>query len=81
MDSIQRAMLQNMILHETFYGIPIDYVDGEMIQHMNDEQLRVFWIVANMIQMDAIDKLVETHYPFDAEFYLSKFSLNPQKNQ
>lgn len=77
MDVIERAMLQNMIDHETFYGLPIDLVDPEMIEQMTQEQLRIFWVVANMLQSKNIDKLVENQYPFEAEYYLSKYSLNP----
>jgi hypothetical protein len=77
MDVIKRAMLQNMIEHETFYGVPIELVDPEMIDCMNEEQLRIFWVVANMLQVETIDKLVENEYPFEAEYYLSKFTINP----
>jgi hypothetical protein len=77
MDVIERAMLQNMINHETFYGLPIDLVDPEMIEQMTQEQLRIFWVVANMLQSTNIDKLVEHQYPFEAEYYLSKFTINP----
>lgn len=77
MDIIKRAMLNNMIEHETFYGVPIELVDPEMIECMNPDQLQTFWVVTTMLQCDLIDKMVENQFPFEAEYYLSKFTINP----
>lgn len=77
MDIIKKAMLNNMIEHETFYGVPIELVDEAMIDQMNEEQLQTFWVVATMLQYEVIDSLVCDTYPYEAEYILSKFSLNP----
>lgn len=77
MDIIRRAMINNMIDHETFYGVPIELVDPEMIEHMSPEQLQTFWVVTTMLQAELIDKMVETQYPYEADYYLSKFTINP----
>lgn len=77
MDKIKKAMLNNMIEHETFYGVPLELVDGDMIEQMNEEQLQTFWTVATMLQFDVIDEMVRDMYPYEAEYILSKFSINP----
>lgn len=77
MDIVKKAMLNNMIQHETFYGVPIELVNNEMIDLMDQDQLQTFWIVATMLQFEAIDEIVATDYPYEAEYLLSKFTINP----
>lgn len=77
MDLIKKAMLKNMVEQETFYGVPIELVDEVMIDQMNEDQLQTFWTVATMLQFEAIDEMVQEQYPFEAEYILSKFTINP----
>lgn len=77
MDVIKKAMLNNMIEHETFYGVPIELVDDVMLDQMNEDQLQTFWVVATMLQFEVIDSLVQDIYPYEAEYALSKFTINP----
>lgn len=77
MDIIKKAMLKNMIQHETFYGVPIELVDEDMIDQMTPDQLQTFWVVATMLQYEVIDSLVVDMYPYEAEYILSKYSINP----
>lgn len=58
MDYRRASELEEMIQTETFYGIPIIDIDENMIEDMDNEDLRTLYVIVNMLHWQAIDRLI-----------------------
>ena len=71
----ERRSLNEMIDTHTFFGIPLEEVDQELLEAIDAEEARVLYIVACMLGWDFRDRESFDHYPYEAEEYLRKFAL------
>lgn len=58
MDYRKASELEEMIEHEMFYGIPISEISEDMMDSMDEDELREFYVVVNMLHWKAIDSMV-----------------------
>lgn len=73
--SKERSDLKTMIETHTFFGIPIEEIDQEIMEMIDTNEARVLYIVASMLGWEVRDKESFDQYPYEAEEYLKKFTL------
>jgi hypothetical protein len=59
MDYRRASELEEMIQNQIFYGIPISEISSDMLDDMDNEDLRTFYIIVNMLHWEAIDDLTK----------------------
>ena len=59
MDYRRASELEEMIQNQIFYGIPISEISSDMLDDMDNEDLRTFYIIVNMLHREAIDDLTK----------------------
>jgi len=58
MDSRKALKLEEMIETQSFYGIPISEIDDDMMEEMDNDELRELYVIVNMLHWKEIDKMV-----------------------
>lgn len=75
----ERHQLNSMIETQTFFGIPLNEITHEVLDEIDQQGARTLYIVASMLGWEARDK--DDTYPYEAEEYLKRFRLSPQKHK
>lgn len=73
---IERHNLNEMIKTQTFYGIPLEQITQDVLEEIDASEARILYVVSCMIGWEVRDYESFDFYPYEAEEYLKKFSLN-----
>jgi hypothetical protein len=71
----KREELLDMIDSQTFYGVPLGDISVDIIDEVDEQDVRDLYIVAYMLGCEVKDRESFDHFPYEANEYLKKFRV------